>query len=126
MKFISLFVSLFSATAISACAGSPEPVAPEKMPVTVITESNAMPSPESAPTANNLIRATGIVQYQDLEGGFWGIVADDGRKFDALNLEPEFQKEGLRVRFEATAETDRMSTRMWGTMITLTLIEVVK
>ncbi len=85
-----------------------------------------MPNTETAPASDGIIRATGIIQFQDLEGGFWGIVVDDGRKFDALNLEPSFQKEGLRVRFEAKPETEMMSTRMWGTMITLTHIEVLK
>lgn len=133
MKHTHLFVILFSASALSACAGSPDPAIPSgTTPAAVettqapITEGNTMPNTETAPASDGIIRATGIIQFQDLEGGFWGIVADDGRKFDALNLEPSFQKEGLRVRFEAKPETEMMSTRMWGTMITLTHIEVLK
>jgi hypothetical protein len=126
MKLSHLFAILLSVTAITACAGSPDPAASKTISTPAITENNTMPSTETTPANDGIIRATGLVQFQDLEGGFWGIVADDGRKFDALNLEPSFQKEGLPVRFEAKLETDRMSTRMWGTMITLTHIEVVK
>ncbi len=134
MKRTDLFVMLFFSLTITACAGSPDPAAPaettpaavEKTSAAANTENNTMPSTETAPASDGIIRATGIIQFQDLEGGFWGIVADDGRKFDALNLEPNFKKEGLRVRFEAKPETDRMSTRMWGTMVTLTHIEVLK
>ncbi len=121
MKSAHLFAILLATVTISACAGSPEPTTP-----VANTVNKPMPNTETPPTDDSIIRATGHIEYQDLEGGFWGIVADDGRKFDALNLEPSFQKEGLPVRFEAKLETDRMSTRMWGTMITLTRIEVVK
>lgn len=126
MKRTDLFVMLFFFLTIAACAGSPDSAAPETTPATAITENNTMPTTETASASDGIIRATGIIQFQDLEGGFWGIVADDGRKFDAMNLEPSFKKEGLRVRFEAKPETEMMSTRMWGTMITLTHIEVVK
>jgi len=79
----------------------------------------------SAPTGNQ-INTTGTVRFQDISGGFWGIVADDGRKFDPMGLDAKFQKDGLRVRFEATPETDMMSTRMWGSMVRITRIEIVK
>lgn len=129
MKFNFLFVVLLSASAITACAASPNAVEPIKQAAPAAPETPAMT--ESAPhepatPAPDRISATGTVRFLDISGGFWGIVGDDGRKFDPMELDAAFQKEGLRVRFEAVPETDMMSTRMWGTMIALVHIEALE
>jgi hypothetical protein len=110
MKSLMPIVLLFA-----ACAGTPDSAAsqattPETRPMN--------------PASQAVIRAKGRIVYQDLEGGFWGIVADDGRKFDPIALDEKFHKDGLRVVFEAVPDTDRMSTRMWGTMVVLRKIEL--
>jgi hypothetical protein len=62
--------------------------------------------------------STGTVVFLSFEGGFYGIKGDDGRNYDPLNNLPvEFQKEGLRIRFEAKELTDRGSFHMWGKII---------
>lgn len=35
---------------------------------------------------------TGVVKHIELEGGFFGIVGDDGQKYDPVNLPAEFKK----------------------------------
>jgi hypothetical protein len=82
-------------------------------------------TPEMTESTATHISGSGTVRFLTIEGGFWGIVGDDGENYDPLALDPAFQKEGLRVRFEAVPETDMMSTRMWGTLITLVRIEAV-
>jgi hypothetical protein len=59
----------------------------------------------------------GEVSHQALEGGFWAIVADDGRRFDPGKLPPEFQQAGLKVRVVAKLAKDRLSFRQWGQAI---------
>jgi len=66
--------------------------------------------------------AAGTVTYLNLEGGFYGILGDDGRKYDPLNMDADFQKDGLRVAFHATEAQGAMSSRMWGTPVTLDFI----
>ena len=68
------------------------------------------------------IAANGTVRYQDLEGGFWGIVADDGAHYDPMNLAAEFQHDGLRVTFRAKPSKQGVSFHMWGTVIEITSI----
>jgi len=63
------------------------------------------------------IKTTGTIKHQGLEGGFWGIVGDDGQNYDPQNLAPEFQKEGLRVSFEAETRPDAAGFHMWGTIV---------
>lgn len=68
-------------------------------------------------------KATGTVKHQGIEGGFWGIVGDDGQNYDPTNLTPEFQKEGLRVSFMAVPATNQMSIHMWGTIVEIKSIQ---
>ena len=120
MKFTTLFVFILSTSVLNAYAAKPDQVANTKASTTAMSES------APAENSENKISTTGTVRFQELEGGFWGIIADDGSKYDPMGLDAKFQKDGLRVRFEASPETDMMSTRMWGTMINLSHIEVVK
>jgi hypothetical protein len=69
------------------------------------------------------IKTTGTIKRQGIEGGFWGIVGDDGQNYDPANLAPEFQKEGLRVSFEAVPATNQMSIHMWGAIIEIKSIK---
>ncbi len=70
------------------------------------------PPPESSD--ENLVSGLGMILYQDLEGGFFGLVADDGAKYDPLNLDEAFKHDSLRVRFRALRRTGVMTIRMWG------------
>ena len=65
----------------------------------------------------------GVVTYMDLEGGFYGILGDDGGKYFPINLGVEFREDGLRVRFTMKERKDIMTTTMWGTTIEVTGME---
>lgn len=67
--------------------------------------------------------ATGTIVYVSLEGGFYGIKGDDGKAYDPLNLPAEYQKNGLRVRFEAKELKNLASFHMWGVIITIVHIQ---
>lgn len=64
------------------------------------------------------------VVHLDLEGGFWGLIAADGSKYDPGRLEQRFMKHGLRVRVQAQA-VDVASIRMWGTPVRIIAIEPI-
>jgi hypothetical protein len=65
---------------------------------------------------------TGTVRYISLEGGFYGIVGDDGKNYDPINMPQEFKIDGLRVQFTANL-TDYASYHMWGYVVKLISIE---
>jgi len=60
---------------------------------------------------------TGTVKHIELEGGFYGIVGDQGNKFDPVNLPDRFKEDGLRVKACMKQLEDRVSFRMWGTLV---------
>lgn len=47
----------------------------------------------------------GTVEFQEIEGGCWGIRTDRDR-YDPVNLAKDFREDGLRVRFEAEVRDD--------------------
>lgn len=60
---------------------------------------------------------TGTVRWQTIEGGFWGLVADDGHQYEPINLPRSLQRDGLRVRVRAKIRSDMASIRMFGEII---------
>jgi inhibitor of cysteine peptidase len=68
----------------------------------------------------------GTIVFVPLEGGFFGIAADDGKKYLPLNLSPEFQVDGLRVAFEAQEAPDTATIQMWGVPVNVTFIEAAE
>ncbi len=68
---------------------------------------------------------TGKVTRVQIEGGFWGILGDDGTKYDPINLPEEYKKDGLPVRFEVKNREDMASFHMWGQIVEIVKIENV-
>ena len=87
--------------------------APEDPPSPVDTTEAA------APSDTPLVSGEGTITFIDLEGGFYGLQADDGTRYDPLNLEDAFREDGLRVRFRARPRPDVMTIRQWGRAVEL-------
>ena len=87
-------------------------------------QSAPNPSPDSttAPVTDDAIQGIGTIRYVDLEGGFYGLVAEDGTKYDPSPLPDRLREDGLRVRFRVKKK-DVMTTRMWGTPVEVLAIE---
>ncbi len=96
---VCAFVALLAAT---ACSTNPPP------------ETVTPPSETPDDAAPGQVAGVGTIQFFDLEGGFYGLVADDGARYDPLNLDEAFQQDGLRVRFRARLRTGVLTIRQWG------------
>ena len=75
--------------------------------------------------AQSMIAGVGEVRYMEFEGGFYGIVSDQGDKYLPLNLEEEYKKDGLRVSFEAVP-ADVMTIQMWGIPVEIKIIKLIE
>ena len=71
------------------------------------------------------ISGTGTIRFLEFEGGFYGIVADNGRRYDPGTLQQKFRKDGLRVKFVVRERVGVMSIRMWGTPVELVSLEAL-
>lgn len=74
-------------------------------------------------TRGDIVEGTGTINHIELEGGFYGIVTEDGRQFDPIDLDESFKEDGLRVRFRAQTVEGVASIHMWGTLVEIITIE---
>jgi len=65
----------------------------------------------------------GTVKYLDFEGGFYGIIGDNGERYDPLNMAEEFQVNGLRVHFEVKILHETGTFHMWGKPVSIVNIQ---
>ena len=71
----------------------------------------------------DMVVGTGEVRYVDLEGGFYGIISDDGEHYDPTNLPSEFKEGGLRISFKLKILENQIGFHMWGTIVEVLEIE---
>lgn len=77
-------------------------------------------------TSGDIVSGTGTVRFLSFEGGFYGIVADDGNHYDpSAALRKEFQVDGLRVFFEARILHNMLSFHMWGQVVEIITIYAI-
>lgn len=72
--------------------------------------------PEAMPTpgpADDVLRFDARVVHVPLEGGFYGLVGDDGRHYEPVGLAARFRRDGMRLHVQAQ-RLERASIRMWG------------
>ena len=71
------------------------------------------------------VEIVGTVKYIGLEGGFFGVIGDDGTRYDPINLPASFAVDGLRVKAQIQLRPDSMGIHMWGEMVEIIQIEGV-
>jgi hypothetical protein len=59
-------------------------------------------------------KTTGVVKYFDIEGGFYGIISDEGKNYFPINLSSEYKVDGLKIRFNYKEVKDYVNIYIWG------------
>ena len=77
------------------------------------------------PTPPTPLHLTGQVYYENIEGGFYGIIGDDGIKYQPTNLPRKFKKEGLSLKFDAKMKDGLVSAFQWGTIVELSNVSEI-
>lgn len=70
------------------------------------------------------VSAKGTITWIDLEGGFYGIVTENGTQYLPQNLAEELRVDGTEVTFTGVTDEDAMTIYMWGTPLRITEIRV--
>jgi hypothetical protein len=73
-----------------------------------------------------IVEVTGTIKYFSFEGGFYGIVGDDGKSYDPIKLDKDYCSDNLRVKVLGFARNDIMSTHNWGTIVEINNIEIIQ
>jgi hypothetical protein len=98
----SLFATALAALVllvVSGCALTPQ-------------ASGKDPSPGKSDDA--VIEFSGQVVRVELEGGFFGLVSEDGRRFLPVGLPDEFRRDGLAVEVRGRRLPATVGYRMWA------------
>jgi len=91
----------------------------------LISEPEPIQYPVFVPIPPIICSGTGEIQYLDFECGFYGIVSDDGRCYDPVNLPSEFKNDGLQISFKVKVLKNQISFHMWGTLVEILEIGVM-
>lgn len=76
--------------------------------------------------SENIVNFTATVRYIDIEGGFWGLISSDGKKYEPRILDNKYLKDGLKVRVKARILKDTAGFRMWGKQVEIINIGILK
>ena len=69
------------------------------------------------------IRAEGTIVHLFMGGEFYGIIADDGKQYEPMNLPEELLIDGQRISFTGNVLGDYGLTAQWGAALELVTIE---
>ena len=107
---------LVLALALTGCQTSEPPLDATRSGPDLIDPATP-PTPVENP--EDIVSSTGTITYVDLEGGFYGLIDQDGTRYLPLNLEEDFQQDGLTIRFRGRVQRDVMTIQQWGTPLEL-------
>ena len=121
--FVCMLVFIIGITSLMGCKDSSEPS--KQTPANDPGISDSKGSDQSGSSlietpsslSENAFEITGTVVYRDMEGGFYAIDAEDGNKYDPMNLPESFKKDGLKVKVKAQLRTDVTGFHMYGSII---------
>ncbi len=68
---------------------------------------------------------TGTVHYVNEEGGFWGILDDDGKRYDPIHLPLELRRPGLKAEFSTRILEGHIGIRMWGILVEILEYKII-
>jgi hypothetical protein len=116
LKHLILFLCLLTIFSCSSEKGTKT----KSLPQNVDTDKGTS---QLADDKSEIRSMSGTVVYQEIEGGFFGIVAEDGKKYNPINLDESFKKDGLRVKFDANVKKGMVGIHMWGQYVEILKIE---
>ncbi len=71
------------------------------------------------------MKIEGKISYQDLEGGFWGIIDTDGKRYVPVERLPDHVRiDGMRIRADLEP-VHMVGTAMWGEHVKVASITTV-
>lgn len=131
MLILGLMVCMVSGCLIAACTTLQEKSgyntsnisASPPIPIDGTEKTSLEPVKNSTPipvTGSKILHSSGEITgrgtiiFQDIEGGFFGVLSDDGHQYLPEDIPRDLQVNGTRVSFVFKPVTDRVSIFMWG------------
>ena len=117
MKIVILVNMLFCLTACNSATTA--------APTLSVDSKNLESKVIEIPLASSSFEFQGTVKYISLEGGFYAIYADDGRKFMPRKLGELHRKHGLVVYVRGKILKDMVTFQQHGQVLDISSIEII-
>ncbi len=123
-------VVLSLVTFLSACV-EPEQTntTAEAAPIKKVNMSTSQQTDIQQPVSSTLEKNQWqkvTVKYFSFEGGFFGLISNNGNKLLPMNLPKEYRVDGTQLRVQGEKAKDVMTIQQWGTPFNLNKIELIK
>jgi hypothetical protein len=69
------------------------------------------------------VTVSGTVVFRDKDGGFFGILTDNGGQYEPSNLGPQYETDGLHVTITGKLATSRLGAHSWGNPIEIDRVQ---
>lgn len=69
------------------------------------------------------MKITGVIVREEIEGGFWGIRADDGKRYMPVNPIPESLRRQGQAVFALLKPVQMLGAFQWGEPVQIESIE---
>lgn len=89
------------------------------------SEMKVVKSTNEPKQANQQMIVKGQILHQKMEGGFYGFIAHNGKKYMPTGLPDEFRKDGLIVELKVELMPDMLTTQQFGEVIKILEIKVL-
>jgi len=115
---------------LSACAEPEqtntivEATPPKKINMSTSQQTD-IKQPVSSTLENNQWQKV-TVKYFSFEGGFFGLISNNGNKLLPMNLPKEYQIDGTLLKVQGEKAKDMMTIQQWGVPFNLNKIELIK
>ncbi len=112
---------------LSGCMQSEPDIQSNSNPKTIQPASSEEVKPPPENTMKNISKFPykGTIHYMNIEGGFYGIVTDKGKKLLPLGLEKKYLVEGTTIIFSGNYEQDMMTIQQWGTPFRINAVQLI-
>lgn len=81
---------------------------------------------QAEPSMKKELTYRGTVKYFDFEGGFFGVITDNGENFLVNGLPKEYYQDGAIIEFSGKALKDMATIQQWGTLFKAEQYKLIK
>ncbi|GAC13532.1 hypothetical protein [Aliiglaciecola lipolytica] len=121
MRFLHYFVTVLF---IAGCSGTDTADSKQELP----TEANAKVQKNNRSDApqedTEMLTITGTIVHKNLEGGFFGLDANDGKKYMPKGMNKELLRHGMIVQVKGYVLSDVLTFQQYGEV--LKVVEAIK